>query len=938
MLAPLILTTIAAFGLADGRGPSALRLEVAPSRERRPTLVHSAPRGDTPCEVSVDENPNLELVQGGLACVSFGLSTAARFAKSHDLSTAFPPGDAVLSCLEFGWTCSGGPLEVGVELHLDVDGGDLGPEGEDLVLLDRQLVTLPSATLGMVRVPLTKPATVSADRTVVVVIDVPASEDGVASFAGGIDDDADATWFILPDCGIETWRLFDPSSIPLDWVVRIHGRPDSGAVCTSCIFDCDGDGIGDREEISMGASDCDGDLVPDACGLFDDCDDDGIPDACQSEDCNGNGVPDICDVTAGTVRDCDGNLVPDACDILGGGRDLDRDGVLDCCVDAEVVCRPGPPEPVDDATWIRVRRDPPPPSFQEQTLVRAGDRWLLLGGAADDGESLGRSWELVDGGWRFLSEGPSPRTGVGAASWDGGALMFGGRSFSETYADSWRFDPDDGWMALEIPGPSPRAGHAMVAWDGGALLFGGRDGGGELLGDLWWFDGQAWIEIEGVVGPSARAEHVLCFDRRSGDVVLHGGIGAKGPLADTWSFDGVSWRLRARSSGPGGGSVGMASLPESFGLVAIKDSATWLFRDDRWHPWTIRGDEDGFGPAPGASVASEPGRNAARIVGGDVAAEGWSEVVLSAARYPYRDCDGDFLEDHDAIEIATELDCDLDGRLDACSDGIDCPDGATDVDCALQPTYGAAGIEPDDNYGWSLDDVSSVHALWIRRFKVRSDCPIPDSVWVWWDPESFEGRSARIAVLSDPDGDGRPYDAEPVGERFVPLISGVSGWRRYVMPAMQPGPIDAHFYVAIEIQEATFGDDSPMSVVRRDLLTGESAWVAASSQPFDLGDLDGSADVWPVVPLSTTTGLDTWFMIAAGCGHPSDLDGDFIPDECDVCPADLVGLTGVVDVFDLEQVLLGWGSDSPIVDLDGDGIVDGRDLAAVLVAWGPCGD
>ena len=380
----------------------------------------------------------------------------------------------------------------------------------------------------------------------------------------------------------------------------------------------------------------------------------------------------------------------------------------------------------------------------------------------------------------------------------------------------------------------------------------------------------------------------------------------------------------------------MASLPESFGLVAIKDATTWLFRDDRWHPWTIRGDDDGFGPAAGALVASEPGRNAARIVGGDVAAGGWSELVLSVARYPYRDCDEDFLEDHDAIASAADLDCDLDGRLDACSERIACEDEATDVGCTLQPAYGTAGVEPDDNYGWSLDNVSSVYSLWIRRFKVRSDCPVPDSVWVWWDPGSFDGRSARIAVLSDPDGDGRPYDAQPMSERVVPLISGVSGWRRYAMPAVQPGPIGSHFYVAVEILEATFGDDSPMSVVRRDRLIGESAWVAASSQPFDLGGIDGSADVWPVVPLSTTTGLDTWFMIAAGCRHPSDLDGDFIPDECDACPGDLVGLAGVVDVFDLEQVLLGWGSDSPMVDLDGDGIVDGGDLATVLLAWGPC--
>ena len=89
--------------------------------------------------------------------------------------------------------------------------------------------------------------------------------------------------------------------------------------------------------------------------------------------------------------------------------------------------------------------------------------------------------------------------------------------------------------------------------------------------------------------------------------------------------------------------------------------------------------------------------------------------------------------------------------------------------------------------------------------------------------------------------------------------------------------------------------------------------------------------------LSTTTGSDAWFMIAAGCGRPEDLDGDFVPDECEPCPEDVIGQFARVDAFDLEQVLLAWGSDAPRLDLDGDGVVDGVDLAAVLLAWGSCG-
>jgi photosystem II stability/assembly factor-like uncharacterized protein len=54
------------------------------------------------------------------------------------------------------------------------------------------------------------------------------------------------------------------------------------------------------------------------------------------------------------------------------------------------------------------------------------------------------------------------------------------------------------------------------------------------------------------------------------------------------------------------------------------------------------------------------------------------------------------------------------------------------------------------------------------------------------------------------------------------------------------------------------------------------------------------------------------------------------------CEADIDG-SGEVDVLDLIEVILMWGTDDPAADVNGDGVVAVEDLVIVIVAWGPCG-
>ena len=67
----------------------------------------------------------------------------------------------------------------------------------------------------------------------------------------------------------------------------------------------------------------------------------------------------------------------------------------------------------------------------------------------------------------------------------------------------------------------------------------------------------------------------------------------------------------------------------------------------------------------------------------------------------------------------------------------------------------------------------------------------------------------------------------------------------------------------------------------------------------------------------------------------SDLNGNFIPDECE-CSGD-VDANGRVDVDDIIDVITAWGdTGDSAADLNNDGIVDAGDLVIVLAGYGSC--
>jgi hypothetical protein len=108
--------------------------------------------------------------------------------------------------------------------------------------------------------------------------------------------------------------------------------------------------------------------------------------------------------------------------------------------------------------------------------------------------------------------------------------------------------------------------------------------------------------------------------------------------------------------------------------------------------------------------------------------------------------------------------------------------------------------------------------------------------------------------------------------------------------------------------------------------------------PIDLADLVACSDNDCGPQQSTIT-----FPIVAGQCYKIQIAGGFFQQgsgtltivEDGACVGDTDG-SGVVDVTDLVNVIIAWGTDDPAADVSGDGIVDVLDLVQVILNWGVC--
>jgi hypothetical protein len=151
-----------------------------------------------------------------------------------------------------------------------------------------------------------------------------------------------------------------------------------------------------------------------------------------------------------------------------------------------------------------------------------------------------------------------------------------------TFAQQWQLQPS-------LPARTS-AGLTFDLARGETVVFGGtRDG--TYLADTWAFDGTSWRQRVTPTSPPARLLPALAFDSGRNRVVLFGGGIANSTLAgDTWEYDGSTWSQVSTPNAPSPRSTSLAFDSQRSRIVlfggttgtAIASNETWLYDGSDW--------------------------------------------------------------------------------------------------------------------------------------------------------------------------------------------------------------------------------------------------------------------------------------------------------------------------------------------------------------------
>lgn len=267
------------------------------------------------------------------------------------------------------------------------------------------------------------------------------------------------------------------------------------------------------------------------------------------------------------------------------------------------------------------------------------DRLVLYGGGTFDSvaPTLGDAWEWTGSGWTRLTPAPPPGLGISSPTmvYDSraGALLVTPPS-GGGLAERWWFDGTSWRSASSLPPASDSSAvydearqrtllfgsvPGTFEWDGTTLarrmldpqpVFGSpraaydaRRAVTVLVGvnsadaaETWTFDGTAWTLRAGPMpGPRVVETSAITYDRGRERVVLLGGTpwaSTPGPM-ETWEWDGTAWSLRTPTSTPSPRDAHQLAYDESRGYVILfggmspsyaRLCETWLYDGTRWTP------------------------------------------------------------------------------------------------------------------------------------------------------------------------------------------------------------------------------------------------------------------------------------------------------------------------------------------------------------------
>ena len=166
--------------------------------------------------------------------------------------------------------------------------------------------------------------------------------------------------------------------------------------------------------------------------------------------------------------------------------------------------------------------------------------------------------------------GPTTRYG-GSMAYDSArsaVVMFGGASSGASdFGGTWRWTGS--WSLAATIGPTDRRGSAM-AFDvraGEVVLFGGTVGSAQNA-ETWLWNGTTWRRAMPTRAPTARAGHAMAYDAPHQRVVLFGGYDTT-LAGDTWTWDGADWTQQTPAHAPTARTGPAMALDGSRGQIVL---------------------------------------------------------------------------------------------------------------------------------------------------------------------------------------------------------------------------------------------------------------------------------------------------------------------------------------------------------------------------------
>ena len=191
-------------------------------------------------------------------------------------------------------------------------------------------------------------------------------------------------------------------------------------------------------------------------------------------------------------------------------------------------------------------------------------------------------WEEV----KDMVDPPSTRSSHGISVIGNRLYVFGGEHVARTPIDStmYSFDfdkmEDKAWTTCKVVGetvPSPRVAHSQAAVGSTIFIFGGRQGvamSEAPLNDLYAYDTEAgtWTNLttpSAGTAPSPRSFHKMVSVGTK--LYVFGGCGAKGRLADLYSYDvpTKTWTQLPGHDIGGRGGAGFVAVPSESALYVV---------------------------------------------------------------------------------------------------------------------------------------------------------------------------------------------------------------------------------------------------------------------------------------------------------------------------------------------------------------------------------